>query len=200
MLIGGIQKLSLIDYPGKISAVIFTQGCNFLCPYCHNPQLVHSDRFEKPMETRKVLEFLSTRVGRLDGVVLSGGEPTLQSDLADFIGQIKPFGFAVKLDTNGSRPRVLEQLLLEQCLDYVAMDLKAPPDKYKQVSGGFAGSAAIAESVRLLAESGVAHEFRTTFDPDLLDPKDLERIKAWAGASPWRVQERLTQRHEVTKV
>lgn len=125
MKIGGLQKLSLIDYPEKISAVIFTQGCNFRCPYCHNPQLVDVKLYQPCLEEKDIFRFLENRRGRLDAVVITGGEPALQDDLIPFIMDIRRLGFAVKLDTNGSRPRVLERLLRDGLVDFIAMDVKA---------------------------------------------------------------------------
>ena len=129
--IGGLQKCSLIDYPEKLAAIIFTQGCNFKCPYCHNPELNAAQG--NPFDKRMILEFLKTRVGKLDGVVITGGEPTLHKNLPDFIAKIKGLGFCVKLDTNGTNPEMLKRLLDEKLIDYVAMDIKAPIQKYAQV-------------------------------------------------------------------
>ena len=140
MKIGGLQKVSLIDYPGMISAIIFSQGCNFRCSYCHNPGLVDPDLFQPCMKEKDVLDFLQTRRGKLDAVAITGGEPTIQNNLMPFIKQIKKMGFAVKLDTNGSKPQVIKALLSEKLLDYIAMDIKAPLEKYEKivnVSGQF---------------------------------------------------------------
>ena len=133
-IIGGIQKTSLIDFPGKIAAVVFTQGCNFRCGYCHNPSLaVSSPHWENRLSHKDILSFLQTRIGKLDGIVISGGEPTIQSGLYDFIKEIKNMGFLVKLDTNGTNPQVLERLINDNLLDYIAMDIKAPLEKYPQI-------------------------------------------------------------------
>lgn len=128
ILIGGFQKSSLIDYPEKISAVIFTHGCNFKCPYCHNPELVNGkwEMENGKCHDKAVVEFLKKRVGKLDGVVITGGEPTLHQDLPDFAKQIKEMGFCVKLDTNGTNPQMLQDLIENKLIDYVAMDIKAP--------------------------------------------------------------------------
>ena len=126
MIIGGLQKTSLLDFPEKIAAIVFTMGCNFRCGYCHNPELINGEA-----KIEEVFEFLKTRQGKLDGVVITGGEPCLQKDLPEFIKQVKELGFAVKLDTNGSFPEMLEKVLPD--LDYVAMDIKAPLEKYSQI-------------------------------------------------------------------
>lgn len=179
--IGGLQKSSLIDYPGKISAVIFTQGCNFRCPYCHNPELVEKkqetgNRNEGVRERGKegklglpsllpsflLLEFLNSRKGKLDGVVITGGEPTLHPDLPEFIKQIKELGFAVKLDTNGTNPEMLKQLIDEKLIDYVAMDIKAPIDKYSEIVCAKVDTGKILKSIEILKTGNIAYEFRTT--------------------------------------
>jgi pyruvate formate lyase activating enzyme len=179
MNVGGYQACSLCDFPAKVAAVVFLQGCNFRCPYCHNQGLlamaVPADRL---IPASSILEKLQLRRGVLDGVVISGGEPTLHTDLPEFISEIRGMGFAVKLDTNGSRPSVVEDLLDAGLLDYVAMDVKAPWPKYKILAGKDVPVDRLQASVRLLAASGVEHEFRTTFVPHLLTQKDLEEIKA----------------------
>lgn len=176
MRIGGFQKISLIDYPGKIAAVVFTQGCNFRCPFCHNLSLVLPSCFSDPIDNKEVMAFLRTRIGKLQGVVVTGGEPTLQPDLADFIQEIKAMGYAVKLDTNGSRPRVLRSLITDHMLDYIAMDVKAPIDRYHEVSGVPVNPGHIQESITMIRKSGLAHEFRTTFPKPLLHKEDLPGI------------------------
>lgn len=190
MKIGGLQKLSLIDYPGKTAAVIFTQGCNFRCSYCHNPELVYPDRFSEPILFEYVYEFLKGKRGFLDGIVFSGGEPTLQDDLVDRIREIRSMGYAVKLDTNGSNPRVLAEVL--PILDYVAMDIKAPVgDKYTRVCGMPIDEYDIFVSMLLIKASGVPHEFRTTFDKNLLIDADIVKIKSLSGGSKFNLQECL---------
>jgi pyruvate formate lyase activating enzyme len=135
MKIGGLQKFSLLDYPGKISAVVFTQGCNFRCPYCHNPELVDPERFQECIPEDEIFAFLETRRGKLEAVTVTGGEPTIQNGLSSFVRRIKDMGFMVKLDTNGSRPEVLEELIRHKLIDYIAMDIKAPLEKYEAVTG-----------------------------------------------------------------
>ena len=176
MKIGGLQKLSLIDYPEKISAVIFTQGCNFRCPYCHNPQLVDVKLYQPCLEEKDIFRFLENRRGRLDAVVITGGEPALQDDLIPFIMDIRRLGFAVKLDTNGSRPRVLERLLRDGLVDFIAMDVKAPLEKYPDVVRAPLDKDDLRESIRLVIGAKISHEFRTTAAASLLRPEDILTI------------------------
>ena len=176
MKIGGLQKLSLIDYPEKISAVIFTQGCNFRCPYCHNPQLVDVKLYQPCLEEKDIFRFLENRRGRLDAVVITGGEPALQDDLIPFIMDIRRLGFAVKLDTNGSRPRVLERLLRDGLVDFIAMDVKAPLEKYPDVVRAPLDKDDLRESIRLVIGAKIPHEFRTTAAASLLRPEDILTI------------------------
>ncbi len=175
MLIGGLQKFSLIDYPGKISAVIFTKGCNFRCPYCHNPELVIFDGKDL-IEEDYIFSFLREKRGKLDGVVLTGGEPTLQSDLINFLKEIKGLGFFTKLDTNGSNPEVIERLLEEKILDYIAMDIKANLEKYNDVTHSNVDIEKIKKSIDIIMHSGIDYEFRTTIVRSQLSKDDILRI------------------------
>jgi len=187
MKIGGLQKASLIDYPGKTCAVIFTQGCNFRCVYCHNPELVYPGSFSDPIPFKYVHEFLKAKAGLLDGVVFSGGEPTVQSDIIEKIREVCSLGYAVKLDTNGSDPGVLASAL--PYLDYVAMDIKAPMgDKYARVCGVQVDYNDICKSIHLIKASGIRHEFRTTFDKNLLEDADIVMIRELAGRSKFSLQ------------
>ncbi len=176
MKIGGFQKVSLIDYPGRISAVVFTQGCNFRCPYCHNPELVDPERFEGLSPEAEILTFLEKRKGRLDAVVITGGEPTLQPELIPFIIHLKAMGYRIKLDTNGALPDVLEEMLGRKLLDYVAMDIKAPLERYSEVTKTKTDGQRILKSISLIMSSGVDYEFRTTAVKSLLAPGDLDKI------------------------
>lgn len=188
MKIGGFQKFSLLDYPGKISAIVFTQGCNFCCPYCHNPELLPLNR-EAQMSQNEVLEFLKTRKGRLDAVVITGGEPTLQPYLLNFISEIKKLGYLVKLDTNGSNPIVLREILEHKLVDYVAMDVKAPLDKYSAYVNAHISTNNVIESIKLIIESNVEHEFRTTVVRSLLSEYDLcEVAKMLKGTKNYIMQ------------
>lgn len=186
MRICGLQKLAMVDFPGKLAATVFTGGCNLRCPFCHNALLV--DRLHENPESysvEEVLTFLKSRRGLLDGVVLSGGEPLLQAGAADFLAAVKDLGFAVKLDTNGSFPEALADILDRKLADYVAMDIKNCPERYPETVGipGF-DIAPIQESVRLLQNSGVDFEFRTTVVRELHTAEDLLAIGRWLEGSP----------------
>ena len=174
MQIGGVQKTSLLDYPDKISAIVFTKGCNLRCGYCHNPELIVMTK-EPVWTTAGFFEFLNSRKGKLDGVVITGGEPCLQSGLIDFIKRIKEIGFLVKLDTNGTFPETLRLAL--PYLDYIAMDIKNSLDKYPETAGiaNFEPSL-IERSVEYLAEDRIAYEFRTTVMHELHDEESFRKI------------------------
>ncbi|HOF06221.1 MAG TPA: anaerobic ribonucleoside-triphosphate reductase activating protein [Syntrophales bacterium] len=191
MKIGGFQKFSLIDYPGMISAVVFTQGCNFRCPYCHNPELVDPRRFGATIPAGDILEFLAGRRGKLDAVVVTGGEPTMQGDLFEFMKDIKAMGFLVKLDTNGSAPVVLARLLAAGLVDYVAMDLKGPLDRYPAIVRTDVKTDDIERSVSLITGSGIGHEFRTTLVPSLLTAGDVLAMADLVKAAPKYVLQRF---------
>ncbi len=174
--IGALQRFTLLDYPGKVACIIFTQGCNFRCPYCYNVELVLPKYFKEPLDVQEVYRFLNSRVGLLEGLVITGGEPTVQGGLEEFIKDVKELGFSVKLDTNGSKPDVIKSLLDKNLLDYVAMDVKAPLEKYPKVVRVEVDVKDIEESIRLIMESGVDYEFRTTVVKELLSPEDLLEI------------------------
>ncbi|HPS00447.1 MAG TPA: anaerobic ribonucleoside-triphosphate reductase activating protein [Candidatus Sumerlaeota bacterium] len=189
MKIAGLRKCSMVDYPGKMAAVIFTPGCNLDCYYCHNRFLLEENALQDEQDPQAVLAVLARRRGFLDGVVISGGEPTLQPDLERFILDVRELGFPVKLDTNGLRPDVLQELLQSRLLDYVAMDLKASRAKYRQLCGRNADVDLIDRSIRLLLESDVRYEFRTTVAPEL-DGDDLREMSEWiAGARHYVLQQ-----------
>ena len=178
MKIGGLNKFSLSDYPGHVATVVFTQGCNFRCRFCHNGSLIPSNVPDSSLiPQEKVFEFLRDRSRQLDGVVLTGGEPTIQPDLSEFIHRIKAMDILVKLDTNGSQPEVLHRLLEEKLVDYIAMDIKAPLDIYNRLTGVQTPISRIKESIELIARSGIAHEFRTTVVKPLLSHQDLLSIQ-----------------------
>ena len=188
-VIGGIQKTSLLDFPNKISAIVFTKGCNFNCGYCHNPNLVKPKTQEDIYSTDVFLEFLKKRQGKLDGVVISGGEATLQKDLIPFIKEVKELGFAVKLDTNGYLPDVLENVINQKLVDYIAMDIKAPLDKYSLITRVNTDTSKIEKSINLVMESGIDYEFRTTVLKSQLDYNDFEKIgKLIQGAKKYYLQ------------
>jgi pyruvate formate lyase activating enzyme len=183
MLIGGLLKFSLIDYPGKVAAVIFTQGCNYRCPFCHNPELVLPGSFNPPIQVDDVMAFLTQRRGQLQGVVITGGEPTLHPDLKDFIRRIKALGFLVKLDTNGSHPEVLRAILEEKLVDLVAMDIKSSLEGYCKAAGVAADLGCVKESIALIKASGGKYLFRTTVLKGIVSEDDIRQIKALLGAT-----------------
>ena len=168
MIIGGFQRFSLIDYPDRICAVVFTQGCNFRCPYCHNPELVRIRR-KRPvpngLKEKEILSFLDRRKGRLDALTVTGGEPLLQSGLENFLSAVKGLGYLVKLDTNGSFPSGLERIIQSGSIDYIAMDIKTSLDKYEYVIKKGIEKTKILDSIRLIMDSGLDYEFRTTVVP-----------------------------------
>ncbi|MGB9694998.1 MAG: anaerobic ribonucleoside-triphosphate reductase activating protein [Caldisericaceae bacterium] len=172
MLVGGFQKFSLIDYPNKTSAIIFTQGCNFRCPFCHNPELVDPLQFGAPIPFEEVMTFLKKRVGLLDAVEFTGGEPTLQPDLRKSIESVRELGFLIKLDTNGSNPEILKELIENNLLDYVAMDVKAPLDEYDSAIGVQFDKETILKSISLIINSQIDYEFRTTMIKGIIKGSD----------------------------
>ena len=178
MKIGGLNKFSLSDYPGHVAAVVFTQGCNFRCRFCHNGSLIPTNVPDSSLISQeKIFEFLKDRSRQLDGVVITGGEPTIQPDLPEFIHRIIAMELLVKLDTNGSRPEVLRRLLEKKLIDFIAMDIKAPLDIYDLLTGVQTPISQIKESVELIARSCIAHEFRTTVVKPLLSSEDVLSIK-----------------------
>ncbi|HHV37362.1 MAG TPA: anaerobic ribonucleoside-triphosphate reductase activating protein [Candidatus Cloacimonetes bacterium] len=178
MIVGGLQRFSLLDYPKEMSAIVFTQGCNFRCPYCHNPELVLPSQYREPIPEEEVLRFLKSRIGKLSAVVITGGEPTLQEGLCDFLRKVKELGFKIKLDTNGSRPEVLAKLIQARLIDYFAMDLKAPLNNYPAMCNAELNPSDILRSMELIRLSGVEYEFRTTVMPEILSSNSLEEIRS----------------------
>ena len=190
MRILGLQKLSLVDFPGKVAATVFTGGCNLRCPFCHNAPLVLPGRGTSALDAGGVLDFLASRRGLLDGMVLSGGEPLLQPDAADFLAEVKAMGFAVKLDTNGCHPDALADILDRRLADYVAMDIKNSLEKYPWTVGvpGF-DTAPVERSARLLMEGPADYEFRTTLVRPFHEVGDMETIGRWLrGARRYYLQ------------
>jgi pyruvate formate lyase activating enzyme len=190
MQIRGWVKTSLIDYPGRIATVVFTSSCNFRCPYCQNSELVLHPESLPEIDPAEIFQLLKRRRGLTDGLVITGGEPTLQKDLEDFMRKAKELGLAIKLDTNGYRPQVLRELLGQGLLDYVAVDIKASPAKYPLAAGVPVDVRRIEESVKLILSSGMEHEFRTTVVPGIVAPEDVEEIaKLIAGAGKYILQQ-----------
>ncbi len=202
MLLCGLNKTTLLDYPGHVAATLFTGGCNFRCPFCHNRDLVLAPEGAQHISAEEIWRFLEKRKGVLQGVCITGGEPTLQPDLPDFIRKVKGLGYRVKLDTNGYRPQVLKALLEEGLLDYAAMDIKASKESYAKVIGLEAKNCSdkesqnmsfdikkIAESVELLKRSSIPYEFRTTVVKGLHTPEEFEEIGKWLqGARAYYLQ------------
>lgn len=189
MKIGGLQKLTLLDYPGKMACTVFTSGCNLRCPFCHNAGLVtHIDG--QYITSEEVLGFLATRKNKLEGMCLTGGEPLLNSDVAEFLYKVKQMGFSVKLDTNGTFPELLESIIKDGLADYVAMDIKNSADKYNLTCGREVNMRNILKSVELLKCGKTDYEFRTTVVRQLHDEADIESIAKWlSGAKVWYLQQ-----------
>lgn len=189
IVFGGLHTLTALDYPGLVSAIVFTQGCNFHCPYCHNPQLISQAGDEGAVSGEEVLAFLRKRAGLLDGLVISGGEPTLHPGLGLLCRQARELGYRVKLDTNGSTPEVLSTLLKQGLVDYIALDCKAAPEGYAPGlcrEKGVAG--AVIRSISLVRNSGLPHEFRTTCVSPFVSEPSLRALAGLVGDSPWYLQ------------
>ena len=191
MKIGGLIKFTLIDYPGHVAAVVFTQGCNFRCRYCHNPELVYPHLLQESMPKDDVLSFLRKRKGTLEGVVITGGEPTVHLGLIDFMAEMKALGYKIKLDTNGTKPEVLQEAIERQLVDFVAMDLKAPLEKYSLITGVEFDPKIIQKSMDMIVASGLPYEFRTTYDKEVLTDEDIQAISDSVQGKNYRVQECL---------
>lgn len=187
MKVKGFQKSSFIDYPDKIAAVVFTGGCNFRCPYCHNRELVYN--MGENIDEEELFSELEKRKKYLDGVCITGGEPTLQPGLDEFILKLKGMEYLIKLDTNGTSPKVLKSLLERNLLDYIAMDIKAPIQSYRSVAVEKVAIEAIEESIELIRESGVDYEFRTTICKEILSTADILKIaKRIKGSMKYTLQ------------
>lgn len=180
MQIGGLQKVTLIDYPGRLAAVVFLVGCNFKCPWCYSSELVLPEKIKNQpkIPEKEFFQFLKSREGLLEGVVICGGEPTINKDLPVFIKKIKKLGFLVKLDTNGSNPKMLKDLIDKELIDYVAMDIKAPlaEKKYNKTTGTKGLLSKVKKSIEILEKSGVDYEFRTTVVPGFHSKDDILEI------------------------
>lgn len=193
MEIGGLQKTTLIDYPGKIACTIFLIGCNFRCPFCYSAELVLPEKIKNQprIDEKELFRFLKERREYLEGVVICGGEPTIHSDLSDFLLQIKKMGYLIKLDTNGTQPDVIKKLIDKKLVDYIAMDIKAPleEEKYAVASGVKVDLEKIRQSIALIKNSGIDYEFRTTVVPTIHQLEDLLNIaQAIAPAKKFYLQ------------
>ena len=182
MKIAGLRKLTLLDFPGRVACVVFTNGCNFRCPFCHNASLVIPKGGHEEITEEEFFAFLKKRKGVLDGVVITGGEPTLAHGLYDFIMAVKQAGYPVKLDTNGSFPDKLKPLLADKLLDYVAMDIKTTPENYERVAGVKVDIDTLKESLDMIRRSGIPHEFRTTVVKGLHTAEDIVSIAKMLGS------------------
>ena len=189
MQIGGLQKTSLIDYPDKLAAIVFTAGCNFRCGFCYNPELVTQIDKKSLVSEKDIIEFLEKRKKVLDGVVITGGEPTMHKDLPKFIRKIKKMGYLVKLDTNGTNPKMLSKLIKDKLIDYIAMDIKGSLRRYMGIVKVKVDTKSIKESIEIIMGSGLPYEFRSTILPKLYKKQDLERMaKLVQGADKYYLQ------------
>jgi pyruvate formate lyase activating enzyme len=188
MKVGGLQKTSLQDYPDEVSSIIWTISCNFSCPFCYNKDLVEGNITEIPEED--ILSFLEKRKKLIDGLVISGGEPLLQKDLKNFCKKVKKLSYKIKIDTNGSYPEKLKELIDEKLIDYIAMDIKAPKKKYNKLTNVKIDIKKIEKSIEIIKNSKLDYEFRTTIVPSLLMMKDIIEIAKWLkGAEKFYLQQ-----------
>ena len=188
MKIAGLQKLSLIDYPDHLSAIVFIHGCNFRCAYCHNPELVSGEP-EKIYSEKEVFDFLKERKGLLEAVTITGGEPLLYPEITDLIKKVKKLGFLVKLDTNGTNPELLQKIIDLKLVDYIAMDIKSPLERYNEITGINVDLEKIKRSIKAIMDSGLEYEFRSTLLPSLHKEKDVkEMAKLVKGAKKYCLQ------------
>ena len=180
MPIGGLQKTTLIDFPGKVACTVFLTGCNFRCPFCYNREIVLPEEIKKhpSISQRYLFSFLKSRQGLIEGVCLTGGEPTINQGLPEFIKKIKKMGFSLKLDTNGANPKMLQKLIREKLIDYLAMDIKAQliKEKYEKAAGVKVDLKKIKKSIEIIKNSGIDYEFRTTVVPGIHTKKDIMQI------------------------
>lgn len=188
--IKGFMKTSMLDYPEKLAACIFLAKCNFHCPYCHNTELVMDDPRLVPFEKEKIFEYLKSRKNWIDGVVISGGEPTLHKDLPKLCREIKEMGLFVKIDTNGTNPGMLKRLIDDKLVDYVAMDIKSSKEKYEKTASVKVDIESVEKSIKILLESQIECEFRTTVLPGIVEEEDIEKIGQWIkGAKKYYLQQ-----------
>ncbi len=187
--IGGLQKVTLIDYPGLVATSVFLAICNFRCPYCHNPDLIETASDKKYIPEKEFFSYLKKRKGLLEGVCVGGGEPLMSKDLVSFLEKIKKLGYLIKLDTNGSKPDLLEKLIKQGLIDYIAMDVKASLEQYDKVTNVKINNNKIKQSIKLIMDSGLDYEFRTTVLPKFHDLSEIEKIaKMIKGADKYYLQ------------
>lgn len=198
MKIGGLIKFSMIDFPGKVAAILFTRGCNLRCAYCHNPELLeYNATLPNAISEEELEDFLEKRKSRLDGIVITGGEPTLQPDLADFCAKLKKLGYQVKLDTNGTNPEVVENLLKQNLVDFIAMDIKAPFNKYEAVCQKQVDTEKVKQTMSLIEKYNIPHQYRTTYYKEVLTDEDIAQIQKLVN-NTLVVQECLPVKHKDT--
>ena len=189
MRIGGLQKMTLLDYPGKVACTVFLSGCNLRCPFCHNAGLVLPDKMEGEISRQELLDFLSRRRGKLDGVCITGGEPTIWQDLPQLMEEIRSMGFLLKLDTNGSNPQMVQELLDRDLIQYAAMDIKNCPEDYEKTCGGVDILQAVTRTRDLLMNSTIDYEFRTTVCSPLHTVDGIRKLAQWIrGAKRYYLQ------------
>ena len=183
MIISGLQKLTLLDFPGYIACTIFTRGCNMRCPFCQNQGLVVPEHFDSKeiIPTKDIIEFLQSRKSRLQGICITSGEPTLQTDLIEFIKQVKSIGYKVKLDTNGTNPEIIKTLIDNNLLDYIAMDIKNDLSRYEHTSGTSMAKESILKSIDIIKDADIEYEFRTTVVKELHDEESFQNIAKIIG-------------------
>ncbi len=192
MIIAGLQKTSLVDWPENICSTVFLAGCNFRCPFCHNPELVLPDEIEK-IESMTETELITALVSRkrfIDGVCITGGEPLMSPDIIPLMMRLREKGFKIKIDTNGSVPTMLKKIIDEKLADYIAMDIKAPKNRYNEITNSKVNTELIEQSIKLIKSSNIDYEFRTTVVKGLLDKKDILEIADWIkGAKAYYLQQ-----------
>lgn len=191
MEIGGFQKLTLIDYPGRLAATVFFVGCNFFCPWCYSKELVLPEEIKKQpkVSEKELFQFLKERKGLLEGVVICGGEPTIHKQLPSFVKKIKRLGYLVKLDTNGSNPQMIKEMIDKKLIDYVAMDIKLPKERYPEIYAQKVKIEDIEKSIKILKEGNIDYEFRSTIVPSIHSKKDIIEMAKWIrGAKKYYLQ------------
>ena len=188
MIIDGFEELTLLDYPGHLACMIFTRGCNFRCPYCQNSSLIINNKEPGHFTEENILDYLKARKGKIEGIVISGGEPTLQKGLKEFIIKVKELGYKVKLDTNGSNPRILKDFIDNNLVDYVAMDIKNDLDSYEKITNSKVNAKAIKESIDILSNSKIDHEFRTTIMKECHQITNLKKILELVKKNKYYIQ------------